>query len=81
MDYMYPTFMLRLRKDVIDWLEQEAVKEGTTAKKVLRRIVMHRYKVAEAQKVIEKRRKAHEEQFKAYGRSDKKKVPGTDSEE
>lgn len=58
MEFRYPTYSLRLRRDVIEWLQQHG------DKKFLRKLIYKLYARVEAKVLIDAKRKRHKRQFK-----------------
>lgn len=58
LQFGYPFYTLRLRRDVIEWIEQHG------GKKFLRKLIYKLYGRVVAKQFIDAKRKAHKRQFK-----------------
>ncbi len=58
MQFRYPVYSLRLRRDVIEWITDKG------GKKFLRKLIYNLYNKVVARRVISSRRKQHKKQFK-----------------
>lgn len=65
--FKYPVYSLRLRRDVIEWINERG------GKKFLRKLIYNLYNKVVARHLISSRRKHHKKQFKAMrsGHNDK----------
>ena len=65
MNFNYPEFSLRLRRDVVEWIDSKG------GKKFIKKLIYRLYNKVVARAIIRARRTEHKKQFKELRRGDK----------
>ena len=65
MNFNYPEFSLRLRRDVVEWIDSKG------GKKLLKKLIYRLYNKVVARAIIRSRRTEHKKQFKELKKGNK----------